>query len=141
MPVPAGQCLCVPTVLRPWWQVTRSVRQAYLLGGLFLLLGALQLSLFTGSSPLIRWLHLGTGLLFILLAALCLTSGVLLQRRRRDVKTAGGEPPRPYLEEAGLAEIDALLARGKRIQAVRRVRELTGMSRVDARELVGSRRP
>jgi hypothetical protein len=70
-----GQRVVVPTVRRPWWQVTRSVRQAYLLGGLYLLLGAFQLATFPGSSPLIKWLHLGTGLLFILLAILCLTSG------------------------------------------------------------------
>jgi ribosomal protein L7/L12 len=62
------------------------------------------------------------------------------QRQRRSAAMAGGESTRCYLDEAGLAEIDALLAQRKRIPAVRRVRELTGMSLVDAKQLVDSRR-
>jgi hypothetical protein len=42
------------------------------------------------------------------------------------------------LDERGRAEVDDLLAAGKRIYAIRRVRELTGLRLIDAKRLVGS---
>jgi ribosomal protein L7/L12 len=51
-----------------------------------------------------------------------------------------GESLTSLLDQAGKAEIDALLARGEVIHAVRRVRELTGLRLIDARRLVDSLR-
>jgi ribosomal protein L7/L12 len=42
------------------------------------------------------------------------------------------------LDQAGKAEVDDLLARGKFVYAVRRVRELTGLRLIDAKRLVES---
>lgn len=42
------------------------------------------------------------------------------------------------MDQAGKAEVDDLLARGKFIYAVRRVRELTGLRLIDAKRLVES---
>jgi ribosomal protein L7/L12 len=56
---------------------------------------------------------------------------------RKAVRRAG-ELLVSLLDQAGKAEIDDLLARGKFIHAVRRVRELTGLRLIDARRLVDS---
>jgi hypothetical protein len=42
------------------------------------------------------------------------------------------------LDERGRSEVDDLVAAGKRIYAIRRVRELTGLRLIDAKRLVGS---
>jgi hypothetical protein len=42
------------------------------------------------------------------------------------------------LDECGRSEVDDLLAAGKRIYAIRRVRQLTGLRLIDAKRLVGS---
>jgi ribosomal protein L7/L12 len=42
------------------------------------------------------------------------------------------------LDEQGRAEVEDLLAAGKSIPAVRRVRELTGLRLIDAKRLVES---
>jgi ribosomal protein L7/L12 len=44
------------------------------------------------------------------------------------------------LDQAGKAEIETLLARGKCLNAVRGVRELTGLRLIDARRLADSLR-
>jgi ribosomal protein L7/L12 len=42
------------------------------------------------------------------------------------------------LDQAGKAEVDDLLARGRFVDAVRRVRELTGLRLIDAKRLAES---
>jgi ribosomal protein L7/L12 len=42
------------------------------------------------------------------------------------------------LDQAGKAEVNDLLARGRFVHAVRRVRELTGLRLIDAKRLVDS---
>lgn len=49
-----------------------------------------------------------------------------------------GEQLVALLDEQGRAEIEDLLAAGKSIPAVRRVRELTGLRLIDAKRLVES---
>lgn len=44
------------------------------------------------------------------------------------------------LDQPGKAEVDALVASGKAVRAVRRVRELTGLRLLDAKRLVDSLR-
>ena len=44
------------------------------------------------------------------------------------------------LDQPGKAEVDALVASGKAVHAVRRVRELTGLRLLDAKRLVDSLR-
>jgi ribosomal protein L7/L12 len=56
---------------------------------------------------------------------------------RQESGGRAGELLIPVLDEAGgRAEVDTLLAYGKYIYAVRRVRELTGLSLADAKRLV-----
>jgi hypothetical protein len=121
---------------RPWWQVTRTARQAYALGSLYLLLGIGQLALLPGDGLIGNWSHLATCLCLVLLAVATLTSGVMLRRRG----SVAGESPTFSLNPAGRTEVDSLLARGKVIPAVRRVRELTGLPLADAKRLVDSLR-
>ena len=47
----------------------------------------------------------------------------------------------PILDEEGQAEVQALLAGGQFVPAVRRVRQLTGLRLIDAKRLVQSLRP
>lgn len=56
---------------------------------------------------------------------------------QQESGSRAGELLIPFLDEAGgRAEVDTLLARGKYIDAVRRVRELTGLRLADAKRLV-----
>lgn len=66
-------------------------------------------------------------------------------RKRRVSRAAPQEAGRQgveqlaaLLDERGRAEVDDLLAAGKSRYAVRRVRELTGLRRIDAKRLVDS---
>ncbi|MBO0837300.1 MAG: hypothetical protein J2P28_17580 [Actinobacteria bacterium] len=55
---------------------------------------------------------------------------------QRESGVRAGEPLIPLLDEAvGRAEVDTLLAQGKYVYAVRRVRQLTGLSLADAKRL------
>ncbi|HEX6526826.1 MAG TPA: hypothetical protein VF070_43450 [Streptosporangiaceae bacterium] len=56
---------------------------------------------------------------------------------QQESGSRAGELLIPFLDETGdRAEVDTLLARGKCIDAVRRVRELTGLRLADAKRLV-----
>jgi hypothetical protein len=56
---------------------------------------------------------------------------------QQEFDSRAGELLIPFLDEAvGRAEVDTLLAHGKYIDAVRRVRALTGLRLVDAKRLV-----
>lgn len=56
---------------------------------------------------------------------------------RQESDSRAGELLIPFLDEAGgRAEVDTLLVHGKYIDAVRRVRELTGLRLADAKRLV-----
>lgn len=59
---------------------------------------------------------------------------------QQEADRRAGELLTSLLDQAGKAEVDALLARGEVIGAVRRVRELTGLRLIDARRLVDSLR-
>jgi hypothetical protein len=71
---------------------------------------------------------------------------IILALRKRHVSRAAqqetdlqtDEQLVALLDERGRAEVDDLLAGGKSIYAVRRVRELTGLRLVDAKRLVDS---
>jgi hypothetical protein len=55
---------------------------------------------------------------------------------QQESGSRAGELLISLLDEAGRAEVDTLLARGKYVYAVRRVRELTGLRLADAKRLV-----
>ncbi len=55
-----------------------------------------------------------------------------------DASHRSGEQLAALLDERGRAEVEDLLAAGKPIPAVRRVRELTGLRLIDAKRLVDS---
>jgi ribosomal protein L7/L12 len=57
---------------------------------------------------------------------------------KQEADRRTGEHLVALLDQAGKAEVDDLLARGKFIYAVRRVRELTGLRLIDAKRLVES---
>jgi ribosomal protein L7/L12 len=57
---------------------------------------------------------------------------------KQEADRRAGEHLVALLDQAGKAEVDDLLARGKFIYAVRRVRELTGLRLIDAKRLVES---
>lgn len=57
---------------------------------------------------------------------------------QQEADRRAGEQLAALLNERDRAEVDDLLARGKSIYAVRRVRELTGLRLIDARRLVNS---
>jgi ribosomal protein L7/L12 len=60
---------------------------------------------------------------------------------REAPPNAGHQPAEQLaglLDERGRAEVEVLLAAGKPIPAVRRVRELTGLRLIDAKRLVES---
>jgi ribosomal protein L7/L12 len=59
---------------------------------------------------------------------------------QREADRQAGESLISLLDQAGKAEIETLLARGKYVYAVRRVRELTGLRLIDARRIVDSLR-
>jgi hypothetical protein len=65
----------------PWWQLSRTVRQGYWMGGIFLLVGLWQLVTFPGGGRVSKWLGLGIGVFATVLGILCLTSAVALRRR------------------------------------------------------------
>lgn len=60
------------------------------------------------------------------------------KRTKQEADRRAGELLTSLLDQAGKAEVETLLARGERIHAVRRVRELTGLRLIDARRLVDS---
>jgi ribosomal protein L7/L12 len=55
-----------------------------------------------------------------------------------DASRQSGEQLADLLDERGRAEVEDLLAAGKPVPAVRRVRELTGLRIIDAKRLVQS---
>jgi hypothetical protein len=57
---------------------------------------------------------------------------------KQEADRRTGEHLVALLDQAGKAEVDDLLARGKFVYAVRRVRELTGLRLIDAKRLVES---
>lgn len=83
---------------RPWWQITRTVRQSYVFGGIWLLLGIGQLT--TGLAPgggSGSWWRVAVGVVLILLGVTYLTAGVMLRRYQRRTSaggTASGCTPR-----------------------------------------------
>jgi hypothetical protein len=69
----------------------------------------------------------------------------LIKRRmspaaQEDADRLRDEQLAALLDERGRSEVDDLMAAGKRIHAIRRVRELTGLRLIDAQRLVGSLR-
>jgi hypothetical protein len=77
--------------------------------------------------PAFRWFGLGMAIYGAVLAVAVVY--IFKYRRSRPVSR---------LDQAGTAEVSELLASGKYGRAVRRVRQLTGLSLVDARKLVES---
>lgn len=71
------------TAKRPWWQVTRTVRQAYVLAGISLVGGGAGLIGFIADGPAIKWLALALAVWFILQAVAFLASGIMLHRHRQ----------------------------------------------------------
>jgi ribosomal protein L7/L12 len=59
---------------------------------------------------------------------------------RQEADRRAGESLISLLDQSGKAEVEALLARGEFMHAVRRVRELTGMRLIDAKRAVESLR-
>jgi ribosomal protein L7/L12 len=57
---------------------------------------------------------------------------------RKEADRRAGEQLVALLDERGKAEIDDLVAHGKPVYAMRRVRELTGLRLIDAKRLVES---
>jgi hypothetical protein len=57
---------------------------------------------------------------------------------QQEADRRAGEVLVSLLDQAGKAEVDDLLARGKFMHAVRRARELTGLRLIDAKRLVNS---
>jgi ribosomal protein L7/L12 len=60
---------------------------------------------------------------------------------QREADRRAGESLVPLLDQEGKAEVEALLAGGQFIPAVRRVRELTGLRLIDAKRLAESLQP
>jgi hypothetical protein len=78
-------------------------------------------------------------------ALACWPVTILALRRRSVSRAAHQEAGRQtneqlvaLLDERGRAEVDDLLASGKSVRAVRRVRELTGLPLIDAKRLADS---
>ena len=69
---------------------------------------------------------------------LALTKLRLAPAAQEDADRLPDEQLAALLDERGRAEVDDLLAAGKRIPAIRRVRELTDLRLIDARRLVES---
>jgi hypothetical protein len=61
--------------------------------------------------------------------------------RQREADRRAGELLVPILDAEGKAEVQALLAGGRFVPAVRRVRQLTGLRLIDAKRLAESLRP
>jgi ribosomal protein L7/L12 len=59
---------------------------------------------------------------------------------QQEADRRAGELLASLLDQEGKAEVDALLARGEFVHAVRRVRELTGLRLIDAKRLADSLR-
>jgi ribosomal protein L7/L12 len=59
---------------------------------------------------------------------------------QREADRRAGELLTSLLDQAGKAEIETLIARGKHALAMRRVRELTGLRLLDAKRVVDSLR-
>ena len=57
---------------------------------------------------------------------------------QQEADRRAGELLIPLLDQEGTAEVEALLAGGEFIPAVRRVRELTGLRLIDAKRLAES---
>jgi ribosomal protein L7/L12 len=57
---------------------------------------------------------------------------------QQEADRRAGELLVSLLDQPGQAEVNALLARGEFVHAVRRVRELTGLRLIDARRLAES---
>ena len=53
------------------------------MAGAFLALGVSQLATLPGSSPIVKWVHLGIGVGFTLIGAAYLTTTIALRRRQR----------------------------------------------------------
>jgi hypothetical protein len=68
---------------RRWWQTTRTVRQGYLLAGLFLLIGAAELAASAGSGGAVSWAQLAVGLLASLTGVAYFTTALALRRHQR----------------------------------------------------------
>ena len=75
---------------------------------------------------------------WVLICAGAVSTAAAFERRRAPA--IDGEWAACSLDPPAQAEVDALLARGKAILAIKRVRELTGLGLTDAKRLVDSRR-
>jgi ribosomal protein L7/L12 len=62
------------------------------------------------------------------------------KRTQQEADRRAGESLISLLDQAGRAEVEALVARGEFVPAVRRVRELTGLRLIDAKRTVESLR-
>jgi ribosomal protein L7/L12 len=62
------------------------------------------------------------------------------RRTQQEADRRAGESLISLLDQAGRTEVEALVARGEFVPAVRRVRELTGLRLIDAKRAVESLR-
>lgn len=77
----------------PWWKMTRTARQGFILGAFILVLGVFELVLLAAGHPghTLYWLHWVVTVLFLVLGIACLASAVALRRRERSNHGPGGE--------------------------------------------------
>ena len=59
---------------------------------------------------------------------------------QKEADRQAGQALASLLDEAGRNEVEALAARGERIRAIRRLRELTGLRLLDSRRIYDSMR-
>jgi hypothetical protein len=57
---------------------------------------------------------------------------------QKEADRQAGQALASLLDEAGRNEVEALVARGERIRAIRHVRELTGLRLLDSRRIFDS---
>jgi ribosomal protein L7/L12 len=59
---------------------------------------------------------------------------------QKEADRQAGQALASLLDETGRSEVEALAARGDRIRAIRRIRELTGLRLLDSRRIFDSLR-
>jgi hypothetical protein len=112
--IATGQSLPVRNSRLPWFMRWYSVRKLYGLSAGFALGGAAWLSYAVSAN--VNWVYIGIGVLWLALAA-----NIFLQARQlRRRKQLGFDHESP---EAG-QDVQALLAQGRKIEAIKRYRQL-----------------
>lgn len=75
---------------------------------------------------------------YIVAGGICGAAAVILansQPASKEADRRAGEALVSLLDEAGRREIEALAARGERVRAIRRIRDLTGLGLPDTRRI------